>query len=103
MKEKVLEVVNNILGATPIHKSFLTTFVEGDGDKLQKIEAENDKINIHFNNDKWGINTLGIINTILSTLVDDTLFFIADENTGLLKEVTWASQLKDIQGEEGGK
>lgn len=97
MKEKVLEVVNSILDATPIHKSFLTTFVEGDGDKLQKIESENSKINIQFNNGKWGINTLGILNTIISTLVDDTILFIADDHTGLLKEATWASQLESVK------
>lgn len=101
MKEKVLEVVNSILAATPIHKSFLTTFVQGDGDKLQQIESENSKINIQFNNGKWGINTLGILNTIINTLVDDTLFFIADESTGLLKEATWASQLESVK--EGTK
>ena len=96
-KERVLEVVNSILSTTPIHKSFLTTFVEGDGDKLQKIEAEDNKINIQFNNGKWGINTLGILNTIISIIADDTLFFIADEQTGLLKEVTWDSQIKKMK------
>lgn len=98
-KEKVLETVNSILGAVDIHKSFLVTFIEGDGLKLQSIEQLNSKINIHYNQDRWGINTLGFLNTILSTLVDDSLFFIADESTGILKEVIWESQL----GERGIK
>lgn len=93
-KAVVIDTINKILGAVQIHKSFLTTFVAGDGEALQQIETQNTKVNIHCTDGgEWGINFLGILNTIISTIVDDTLFFIADEHTGILKEVIWESQL----------
>jgi hypothetical protein len=90
-KQEVIDTLNSILGAVEIHKSFLTSFVSGDGLKLQQIETQNNKVNIHFTSGVWGVNTLGLINTIVSTLVDDSILFITDELTGIIKEAVWES------------
>jgi hypothetical protein len=92
--EELVKTLNAILSAVPIHKSFLTTFIVGDNERLQQIEANNEKINITFNDSKnlWGINILGFINTIVNILANDSLIFLYTED-GLLKEVLIKSKV----------
>jgi hypothetical protein len=94
-KDKAIEVINSILESVKIHKNTLTTFIEGDGEKLQQIEAENEKINIIFNNqgEVWGINALALLDTIVSILADDNLIFTTDSE-GFLTKVVWKSKLE---------
>lgn len=93
-KDKVIAAINSILSAVVIHKSALTAFIAGDGEKLQQIEKENNSINIIFNNEEevWGINALALLDTIVNTLTEDNLLFTTNEE-GVLTKVMWKSEL----------
>jgi len=94
-KEKLLQALNAILNAVPINKYILTSFLEGDSEKVQSMETNNNMINIVFSEEfgYWGVNPIGIINTIMNILIGDSLVFISSED-GILREVTFKSKLE---------
>jgi len=93
-KSAVINVVNQVLGVTKIHKSKLAVFCESDSDALKILEEQNPKISVvvdpRGDGEVWGVNALTIINTILLTLVDDSFYFIVDEYD-FVKQVVWQS------------